>query len=79
MEGHLIVSAAIIADDLVAARRVFALRGFLRTALGTPLGRHHIALIKKLLIFFAKNKNFAALNTRDLDVRHYLPPFSGGL
>ena len=79
VEWDLIVPAAVIANDLVTARSVFPLRRFFRTAFRTTLRRHHIALIKKILILFAKNEDLAALNTRDFNIRHYATSFFGGL
>ena len=64
------MTPAIIADDLKTLRRILAQRGFLGTAFWAALRLHHVTLIKDFLIFFAKDKNIFALNTRDLDIRH---------
>jgi hypothetical protein len=78
LERNLIVSAAIIANNLIPGRSIFALRSFFGAALSTSLRRHHVPLIKCFLIFFAKDKYLAALNTRDFNVRHSVTSFSGG-
>lgn len=70
LERHGVVASAVIADDLKTLRSILALRSLLRTAFRTPLRLHHVTLVKDLLIFFAKDKNIFALNTRDLDIRH---------
>jgi hypothetical protein len=66
----MIVPAAMIADDLEARRGSVASRRFFRAAFLAPLGRHHIALVKSLLLLFGKKENFPALNTRDFYIRH---------
>ena len=70
LERHLVVLAAMVANYLKSCWGVFAHRHLFRAALWTPLWRHHVALVKKLLIFFAKNKDLSALNTRNFDIRH---------
>ena len=70
LEGHGIMATAIVADDLKTLWRILPRSGLLRTAFRTPLRLHHISLVKDLLIFFAKDKNIFALNTRDFDIRH---------
>ncbi len=70
LEGHGVVASAMIADDLKTLRCILALCSLFGTALRTPLRLHHVTLVKDLLIFFAKDKDIFALNTRDLDIRH---------
>jgi hypothetical protein len=70
LERNLIVLATVIADDIETLWSVVAKRGFFRTALGTPLRRHHVALVKNLLFLFGEKKNILALNTRNLNIRH---------
>lgn len=72
LERHLIVFAAMIANDLETRRSVLGERGFLRTAFGAPLWCHHVALVKVLLLFFSEKKNLLALNTRNLYIRHLI-------
>ena len=70
LEGDGVMPSAVIADDLKPLWCILSGSGFLRTAFRTPLGLHHVTLVKDLLIFFAKDKNIFALNTRDFDIRH---------
>jgi hypothetical protein len=70
LEGHLIVPAAVIANNIKPFRGIFGQRRLFRTAFGTPLGRHHIALVEHFLFFFREKKDFLTLNTRNLDIRH---------
>src|SRR3712207_2803517 len=78
LKRHAVVFSAMVADDFKPGRRVFARRGFFRPAYGAALRRRHVSLIKKLLLFFRKKKNFLALNARNFQVGHYLsPPTSG--
>ncbi len=70
LERHGVVLAAVVADDLKTCRRVFARRRFFRTALCTPLRRHHVTLVKLLLLFLGENKDLAALNTRYFCIGH---------
>jgi hypothetical protein len=65
-----IVPAAMIADDLETRRRIIAFRRFFRATSLASLRRHHISLVESLLLFFGKNENFPALNTRDFYIRH---------
>lgn len=65
-----VMPSAIIANHFVPFRCIFALGRFFRTALRTPLRRHHVSLIKDFLIFFAKYKYVLALDTRNFYVRH---------
>jgi hypothetical protein len=78
LKRHLVVLAAVVADDVELAWRIGPECRLLRPASGTPLRRHHITLVKYLLILFRKDKDFSALNTRDLDVRHGIVSFLSG-
>jgi len=78
LKGHLVVLAAVVANDIELARSIGPECRFLRPAGGTSLRRHHITLVKYLLILFRKDKDFSALNTRDLDVRHGIVSFLSG-
>ncbi len=75
LKRNLVMPAAVVADDLKARGCIVAQRSLFRAALGASLRRHHVPLVKCFLIFFAKDKYLAALNTRDFNVRHTLPPF----
>ncbi len=74
LKGHRVVLAAIIANDLKPCRTVFAQCRLLRTAFWAPLRRHHIALVKLLLLFLGKEKDLAALNTRYFGIGHVGTP-----
>jgi hypothetical protein len=74
LKRNLIVLSAIVANDLVTLWRVFTLGCLLRPALRTPLGRHHVALVKDLLFFFREKKSLFTLNARSFDVRHTFSP-----
>lgn len=76
LKRNLIVLAAIVADDLEAFRSVFAFRRLLGAAFRTTLRRHHVALVKDLLLFLGEQESFFTLNARGLDVRHMLSPFT---
>lgn len=65
-----VVTAAIVADDLKTLRRILAQRSLFRAAFRAPLRRHHVPLVIHLLIFFTKDKDLFALNTRDFDIWH---------
>jgi len=67
-----------IAYDVELTWSVNPLRRLLRSARRAALRRHHIALVKNILIFLRKNKYLSALDTRNLDVRHGIAPFSIG-
>jgi hypothetical protein len=64
------VFATVIANDLKTLRCVRPQDRLFGTAFRAPLRCHHVSLVKDLLIFFAKNKDIFALNTRDLDIWH---------
>ena len=70
LKRNLIVFTAIVANDLKSCRGALSNGGFLRAAFRAPLRRHHIALIKHLLVFFGKQEDVPALNTRDFYVWH---------
>ncbi len=75
LEWYSIVFSAVIADDLIPRWGVFAKQSLFRSAFRTPLRRHHISLVKYLLVLFGKKKYLLALDTRDLDVRHSVYSF----
>jgi hypothetical protein len=70
MKWNLVVLSAIVTHyieslwSIVIGGRLFC------SALGTTLGRHHIALVKHLLFLFSEQKDLLALHTRDLNIRH---------
>lgn len=70
LKRNLIVLTAMVADDLEAARGGVSFARFFRTALGTTLRRHHVALVKDLLFLFGKKECLFTLNARIFDVRH---------
>ncbi len=76
LKRHLVVLAAMVADDFKTLRSIFARRRFFRAAFGTSLRRHHITFIKCLLFLLRENKNFFALHTRNFYIRHRLSPFA---
>jgi len=71
LERHLVVLAAVVTDDLETLWRILGDCGFFRAAFGAPLRRHHISLVKHLLIFFREHKDVLTLNTRNFYVRHF--------
>jgi hypothetical protein len=70
LEGHLVVFAAVVTNDLKPGRSVISLDGLFGTAARTPLRRHHVSLIKRLLFLLSEDKDLFALNTRYLYIRH---------
>ena len=70
LKRHVIVFAAVVADDFKFFRCITARCRLFRAAFRASLRRHHIALVKNFLIFFREKKNFLALNTRDFNIRH---------
>ena len=70
LKWNLIMASAIVADDLVALRSVFTFGYFLRPALRTALRRHHVPLVKDLLLLFGEKEGLFTLNARGFDVRH---------
>jgi hypothetical protein len=75
LKRHLIVFAAVVADDLETLRRVFTGRRFFRAAFQAPLRRHHIALVKYFLFLFGEKKDLLTLNTRNFQIRHRIFSF----
>jgi hypothetical protein len=76
MEGYLVVLAAIVADNVETFRCFVPGRRLLGTALCASLRRHHVALVESFLFFFGEQKYFLALDTRDLNIRHRIPPMA---
>ena len=70
LERNRVMLAAVVAYDLKPCSRIGCDSGFLRTAFCTPLRRHHISLVKKVLFFLCKEKDLAALYTRYFDIGH---------
>ena len=70
LKWNLIVASAIVADDFVALGSVITFGCFLRPALGTALRRHHVPLVKDLLLLFGEKEGLFTLNARGFDVRH---------
>ena len=70
LEGHGVVSAAIVANNLESSRGGLPGRGFLRTALWTTLGRHHVPLVVEILVFLRKDELIAALHAGNIDIGH---------
>ena len=76
LERDSVVPAAVVTNDLKSRRSIVPHRRFFRTAPRAPLGRHHIPLVKKFLIFFAENKDLFTLHTRDIDIWHSVISFT---
>lgn len=74
LEGDLVMFPAVVANYFEPLTSVVAFGSLLRTALGTPLWRHHVPLIKDLLFFFGEKEGLFALNARCFDVRHNFSP-----
>ena len=70
LKGHGVMLAAVVANDLEPRRCILAGRGFFRATSRTPLRRHHVALVIKLLVLFCKEENLLALYAWDLDIGH---------
>jgi len=70
LKWNLIVLTAIVADDLETLRCIVTLTGLLRPAFCAPLRRHHVALVKDLLLLFGEKEGLFTLNARGLYVRH---------
>jgi hypothetical protein len=70
LERNAIVLAAVIADYLESFRSVIAQCRFFRPAFRAPLRSGHVPLVKHLLIFFAEEKCFFALNANRFNVGH---------
>jgi hypothetical protein len=70
LKRHVVVLAAMVANDFKPRLSVSAVRRLFRAAFRTALRLHQILSIKSFLFFFRKLKNFFALNARDFDIRH---------
>jgi hypothetical protein len=70
LERHLVVFAAIVANDLKPFRRIAARSCLLRTAFSTPLRSGHVPLVKHFLFLFGEKKRLSTLNASGLDIRH---------
>ena len=70
LKWYLIVFPAMVTNDLELCRSILADSGLFRTAFCAPLRRHHVALVKYLLLFLGKQKRFFALNANGLNIRH---------
>ena len=70
LERNLVVLAAVVANDLESLSSIVTFSGFFRTTFCTPLWRHHVPLVKDLLLLFGEKKRLFTLNAGGLDVRH---------
>ncbi|HEY2865512.1 MAG TPA: hypothetical protein VGJ02_00345 [Pyrinomonadaceae bacterium] len=70
MERDLVVLPAVIADYVETLGSILADARFLRSAFGTALRRHHVALIEHLLFLFREQKDLLTLHTRNFYIRH---------
>ena len=70
LKRHMVVFAAMVADNIEPRRSVNARRRFFRAAFSASLRRHHISLIKNSLFFFGVNKHFFTLHARHFSIRH---------
>ena len=70
LERNGVVLSAVVANDLKSCSCVRGDSSFLRTAFRTSLWRHHISLVKKVLLFLGKEKDLAALYTGYFDIGH---------
>ena len=70
LKRNLIVLAAVVANDLESLSSVITVSGFFRTTFCAPLRRHHVPLVKDLLLLFGEKKRLFTLNACSLDVRH---------
>lgn len=62
--------AAVVTNDLKSFWCILGRGRLFRTAFGASLRRHHIALVKDLLVFLGKQEDVPALNTRDFYIWH---------
>ncbi len=74
LKRNVIVLAAVVANDLEALWRLVTLACFLGPALRAPLRRHHVSLVKDLLLLFGEKEGLFTLNARSFDVRHTFSP-----
>lgn len=70
LKRHVVVLAAMVADDFKPRRSVFAARRLFRAAFLAALRLRHILAIKSFLLFLREKKNFLALHARDFYIRH---------
>ena len=70
LERHLVVLAAVIADNLVPLWGILARCGLLRTAARAALRRHHVPLIKDLLFLFGEKKGLFTLDANCFYIGH---------
>lgn len=75
LERDLIVLTTIVTNDLESLRSVLRFGDLSRATLRAALGRHHVPLVKDLLLFFGEQEGLFTLNARGFDVRHYFSPF----
>src|SRR5215207_6782873 len=74
LKWNLIVLAAVVANDLEAFWCAVAFACFLGSALRTTLRRHHVSLVKDLLLLFGEKEGVFTLNARCFEVRHSWSP-----
>lgn len=72
VKRHLIVFPAVVAHDIEPFGCVFGAPRLFGTALRAPLRRHHVALVKDLLLLLSEEEIFLTLHARSFDVRHML-------
>ena len=70
LERHVVVFAAVVADNIKSRGSVRARRRFFRAAFRTSLRRHHIPLIKNSLFLFRVKKNVFTLQARHFQIWH---------
>ncbi len=75
LKRNRIVTPAIITYDLKPCTNGGSDGDLLRTALWASLRRHHIPLIKNILILLRKNKGITALNTGNFNIGHCVTSF----
>jgi len=70
MKRDLVMFSAVVANDIKPLRSLVAGCGFFGPAFCTTLRRHHIALVKHLLLLFSEQKDLLTLHTRNFNIRH---------
>jgi hypothetical protein len=70
LERHLVVLAAVVANDLEFFRGVLAARCFLRATFLAALRGRHVALVEHFLILFREQERFLALDAYGLYIGH---------
>ena len=70
LERNGVVLSAVVANDLKPCSCIGGDSSLLRTAFRTPLWRHHISLVKMVLLLLGKEKDLTALYTRYFDIGH---------